>query len=895
MSEFGLKIKNIEASTLFEYNHGLRDHYEYKDAMFTNSLFKDFICANGMKTWKDESTKDIICLEFNYGTRSFEEEIKHIQKIAKKARIDFNAAKNGKSELRLAQQTNKKHKIEQLYAFAMAHKDDYDKKSKEEIRTLFYNDGVSVEYLTYDKKGGVKRREIIHYKMLYRSTGKAKKGSCMFIRDSLWKKAHDFLYMGIKLPKHNAKIVEISAYCPLVSSAIVGKIKINPRNILILKDVDVPYYTNVISIETDENKHCRAVPYENYKLKNTLFDGQALIDSSIFPDWGRGYVLLRHHFTKMAAFAANIQQFYRDQLGDQYETATVKDMWGNEHFVKDIELITTDNAIKWTKFQVSYDYWCKKVEENGCEFGVVKTAHPSKLGDVQKMSYQMVNSLDEATMPDVCAKSVGYIERLKTDDKFFLEYLQKNANFSNDFDVLVDLCKWNVNFTQSAYFRERKRKIIMAYVRNFKFGKVIQNADNLVIVGSPYAMLLYSLTGNEEDVYKDTTFTVEDGATQCYTTRFDDDKYLAEFRSPFNGKNNMGHLHNVYSEEMRKYFNFCGQIVAINMIGTDFQSKNNGSDQDSDQIYVTDQESIVKWAKFCISKYPTIENNIPKDARTYDRSMDSYAAIDNKLAASQLDIGESSNLAQIAQTYDYTFGEQIHKDAVCILSVLAQCAIDNAKRQFDVDIGKEIRRLKKELQVNEIGYPSFWLIVRPDFNKNAINPALHCPMNYLYDLRLDQFRSDTPTIDNKEFFVKYPIENDRRTCRKVEEIISRFSSILCEYNSKSQRWRVNDDNWDMYEQSILLHADFDQMIKEIQSIRLSSNYIGLFSWLIDRSLVITTAVANNVKSKTKVKKNRGLLLKTLYTMNRNQFLKCFVRNNVENHVDFCTPTLSEAS
>ena len=33
MSEFGIKIKNIEASTLFEYNNGVRDHYEYKDAI----------------------------------------------------------------------------------------------------------------------------------------------------------------------------------------------------------------------------------------------------------------------------------------------------------------------------------------------------------------------------------------------------------------------------------------------------------------------------------------------------------------------------------------------------------------------------------------------------------------------------------------------------------------------------------------------------------------------------------------------------------------------------------------------------------------------------------------------------------------------------------------------
>ena len=116
----------------------------------------------------------------------------------------------------------------------------------------------------------------------------------------------------------------------------------------------------------------------------------------------------------------------------------------------------------------------------------------------------------------------------------------------------------------------------MAYVLNFKSGKIIQNADNLVIVGSPYAMLLYGATGNPDIVDNDDTFTTEELATQCYTSRFDDNEYLAEFRSPFNGKYNMGYLHNVYDERFVKYFNFCDQIVAINMNGTDFQDKNNG-------------------------------------------------------------------------------------------------------------------------------------------------------------------------------------------------------------------------------------------------------------------------------------------------------------------------------
>lgn len=45
--------------------------------------------------------------------------------------------------------------------------------------------------------------------------------------------------------------------------------------------------------------------------------------------------------------------------------------------------------------------------------------------------------------------------------------------------------------------------------------------------------------------------------------------------------------------------------------------------------------------------------------------------MDNTLAGAQRDIGESSNLAQIAQTYDCTFNDEKYKDYVCILSVLA--------------------------------------------------------------------------------------------------------------------------------------------------------------------------------------------------------------------------------
>ena len=119
----------------------------------------------------------------------------------------------------------------------------------------------------------------------------------------------------------------------------------------------------------------------------------------------------------------------------------------------------------------------------------------------------------------------------------------------------------------------RRTDIIHAYTKEIKVGHVLQNADNLVIVGNPYGMLMHSVGAN---ALEDPTFEHEDGCIQCYTGRFEDGEYLAEFRSPFNSRNNLGYLHNKYHPYWDKYFDLGKQIVAINMIDTDFQDMNNG-------------------------------------------------------------------------------------------------------------------------------------------------------------------------------------------------------------------------------------------------------------------------------------------------------------------------------
>lgn len=815
MGEFGLKIKNIKAGTLYGYNLGVRNHYDYTEAMFCNSLFSDYIIANGLSVHRGESTRDIICLDFDFGSRSYEEEVAHLKKLREKS--------------------DNPEKIDQLLAGVEANKDKYRKMSKDEIRELFYREGVDVTYHARNKAGEILKTTVIHYKMLYRNSAKAKIGQVMFIRESLWKKSIDWLTMNLydKMPSHKAKIVEMSAYAPLTTSTIIDKIHVNVEDILILEDQDSFFKTvaKVVAAEDYVNskdetlKRC-VVRDEESEVKNTLWDGMALIDIDAIPRDVEinGMALLRQHFFKACAFMAQIQLFFKDWCaanGHDYETYAVPDMFGNMHRVKDIKMITTDNACKWKKFanimggtlSSAYNYWCERINADGSYWGIVKTDHPSKLGSVQQMSYQMVNTIpcNSDEVRDIADHSIKYVESLKFDDEEFIRFLRKNANEINHYEMLAALYEHNPIFAESKFFRAEKRAIINQYVFRLRGGKITVNADNLTACGNPYALLLYAAG---DDWHKDTTLLPEVGCIQCYTERFDDGEYLCGYRSPHNSPNNCVYMHNVKNDILKRYFKFSNNIIAVNCIETDIQSRCNGMDFDSDFLFVTNQPTLVKGAQRCYRDYPTIVNALNESGITYDNTPEEYARMDNKLAKSRRGIGESSNLAQLAMTYYWTdiekhvngsFERKELYDNFVILSVLAQLIIDSSKREYEVDALAEIDRIKRMSCMNPLdanGYkkdfPLFMKYTKTvpvtkngkelpfeaiaegkNKIKNRINKDLICPMNYLQiHLNKIQGMSTAAAIPTEDFFIKMLGKSNDRQVSKIVKLAKEYDAYV---------------------------------------------------------------------------------------------------------------------
>ena len=943
MSEFGLKIKNIKAGTLFGNNQGVRERFDFTDAMFSNSLFSDWIKEHGLNIWNDTSTRDIICLDFNFGSRSYEEEITHLRKQFKGYEEDASLTKESKE------------RIKQIFENVQANKDNYIKMSKDEIRELFYENGIDVTYRTKYSKKNEEKVQKINYKMLYRNSSKAKIGQVMFINSKLYKKAYDWLTMGLgdKMPIDDAKIVEMSAYAPLTTSTIVGKFHCPVEDILILKDHDSFFktmakivsaeeytdYERVLDEEATEAARQKAIKEKKFlkdgvtpkytrryktipvikkkcvvhdeetEVKNTLFDGEMLAESSILPSWVNGMALLREHFFKACAIRCEIQLFLKDwcaEHGYDYETYEVKDMFGISHKLKDIKMITTDNAIKWKKFMNlmgktpadAYKYWCDRVNADGSYWGIVKTDHPSKLGNVQQMSYQMVNTLPsykDDILPccyvneirELAKKSVDYVESMKVDNGIYVDYLRKNANVVNHYEMLADLYdNSKFHFEESTWFRLEKRKIINQYVTRLRSGKITINGDNLTIFGNPYALLMKAVGENPDD---DPTFKGEPGTIQVYTKRFNDKEYLCGIRNPHNSPNNICYLHNHYDHRFERYFKISNNIMFVNCIHTDIQDRANGCDFDSDFFFVTNNDVMVQSAKIAYQKYPTIVNKLKESGLTYKNTLKEYARMDNKFAKSRIGIGESSNLAQLAMTYYWTEPTKELYDNFVILSVLAQVIIDGCKREYEVDALDEIKRIKRmecmnryreyvdedgNTKTQKADFPEFMRFTRTisytkngkelerseiDKQVNKLNSRISsyyiCPMNAL-QIVLNEIKpiSSKNSIPTKEFIVKVSGKANQKQMDKIMNYAKELELL-----SKD----------DMSDDDILAYTQrFDEILKDLRKMKIKNPKT------MNRLIEIALNTSNMGKSKVYTRYTRNLL-NLLYRMDKDAFLQNF--------------------
>lgn len=830
-------IMSIEGADI--YNHFMRDMDLEKNycGMIPFSLELLKLKKEGLKTKTVTSSKkkisnDVINVKFRkkvrdgqYMKEKFQKNIngleKGIEKLNKKIKtIDkkklkvYYQEKVKENEQQILKLQNMINVIEQEVDL-----EKWDEVKNDDLREYLYENGFTIKEV--DKKTG----EVVETKYLIykRSSSKSRNGQCLAIKDSLYKEM--MAWSRLYLPFAEDKEIDFAgllAYESLVGSALEDTMKINPNNILIVDDVESKFIRKCNVVKTGKDEFLDSFE-EEYEVVNSLFDGESLLEGTYYDD-GQSMKLLRNHMFKSASFSCNIKQFLRDKAeekGIDFDTMQLRNMFGELIFAKDVEMICTPTSLKVLKFdkdlnmtkQELWNYWKEIVIKEDCVFGVCKHEKESKRGTdfdnniLQQSSYQFLNSIKftKEDIQDLTVFEKEYIDKLKNDDEFFIDYMSDNANEMNSNLMFADLYKRNKNIVNTEIFRKFRAREINDYVTHCKKGKIRLNGDYCVLLGNCIEYLYHAIgefdinTVNEDDLALK--------GNEIYTKLFEDGLELVSFRNPHTSPSNCLLSKNKYVEVIDRYFNLTSNIVAVNAINFPIQDILSSADYDSDTMCILNNPKLTKVVKEKIyGKYNICINAVQGEKNKYAPTRLNMAAIDNQLSESQKNIGLIVNTGQqVMATYWDLLSKEDKKETlnelmkkVDVATVLSCICIDLAKKMYDINLEEEIRHIQKVDKLDK-NKPLFFKYISQSKTIDKRIRKYNCPMDFLYeDMNSLKYADDRKNIRLESLLVKEDIKKgDRKQEDKIVTYIEEMKDKINNINGKYQGdedWKIEEKN-----------------------------------------------------------------------------------------------------
>ena len=228
-----------------------------------------------------------------------------------------------------------------------------------ELRRALYRDGFVCD-----------GRKYVRYQ---RSSGSSRVGKCLFIDERLAGRMARWNRCGLS-PKQGEEIdlAAWEAYTALPVSSIIGTLEIRPENILVIDDWESAFEEDAVAVEEDGGL-CAGV--RRVAVRNSIWDGQSLMDQSLFGTYRQhGMLLLRNRFFKTCAFNTNLQGWFAEQGITQVSQLAGFTLAKR---IQDVKLVTTPSSIKYLKFG-TLRQWLGRLDST---FGIVKHEKPTRYFD----------------------------------------------------------------------------------------------------------------------------------------------------------------------------------------------------------------------------------------------------------------------------------------------------------------------------------------------------------------------------------------------------------------------------------------------------------------------------------------------------------------------------------
>ena len=406
-------------------------------------------------------------------TRSHREVFDQIQELRKTLKMCKKEGKINEAKI-ISQRITDTLFVKDIINVEVIHKKEYKQLAKDG----FYVNGV--KYIRFCCGSGQMRRNTI-----------------TFINAELYPYMYESLMCGLQDKITKINLAKLSAYFALAFSSILW---VRTPRVCVTKDFEnVVPQQKVDFIYKDENKKAY-VKERIMDITLNCADGQGLIDPEFSRLWASDMNLdyVPSSFVVRSVFVkGNVVPFDFKEYARRNNITTIKDKWGKEYNVEDIDVILSESQFKMHKYYESWDEYLKYFNQYNIKWGVARynKKHDDEniLANYQYLQCLNINAED---IKELIAPTVQWLKNICSgQDLYSLLFLfgckDENVDYQNMYSSA------QTNFTKAvvrnnmmlkdSYIRKQIYHNIVKCIDKAKIGKIWIRGNYQFAISDPVA------------------------------------------------------------------------------------------------------------------------------------------------------------------------------------------------------------------------------------------------------------------------------------------------------------------------------------------------------------------------------------------------------------------------
>lgn len=404
----------------------------------------------------------------------------------------------------------------------------------------------------------------IKYSRLLGTNGGVKNSTIVFVSESKVAELKRRIDNGRNKEKEFVP-AKLEAYQALVCS---GSIPVSiPKGVAIVNDCITTFKSDVINISDDNDGEPLMEFQKDAEVELVESDGYGIMLPSLAEKWSEELELdylvsgvnTRFAWEKGMVFTFDFLDFADNVAG----TRVIKDAWGNEVDLSEVELILTTSMVKlWDSYDSCEDY-IRNSLENGYTFAVTKTC-PKELENERNLNYQFIQSyeLSDEDIEKLIKPTVDEIHDILGLDwrKTILFLSGKGVNEDNVeviSSVFAKAIMADQRMINDPFVRKKVLSLIKKRIDDAKIGVIKVHGNYSIVSGDPYS-LCQSIFGLP------VTGLLKAG--EIYNKYWIDNKTekVACFRAPMSCHNNIRLMRLSSSSEAKYWYRYMNTCTLLN-------------------------------------------------------------------------------------------------------------------------------------------------------------------------------------------------------------------------------------------------------------------------------------------------------------------------------------------